>query len=214
MVRPLVLGAFLRLENGDLTWVQFGYERVFKVCFKCGCVGHTLLYCPYSFEMALILERTQEGQQFPHSPFWKQNHRPHFTTDIRAYNNTNLNYPSRLEILWFELEIGAIETINSMGVRSVFFLRKDLFTSSSEVEGPFDPDVMEAAESDHAPTEPFTPAPTPPNAGGETPNPGDYDLQARKREECHFGLDEAFELELNTLGLTCLIDRPLRVRKH
>lgn len=101
-----------------------------------------------------------------------------------------------------------------MGVRSVFFLRKDHFTSSSEDEGPFDLDVMKAAESDHTPTEPFTPAPTPPSAGGDTPNPGDYDLQARTREECHFGLDEAFELELNTLGLTCLIDRPLCVRKH
>lgn len=32
--KPLMPGAFLRLENGNPIWVQFGYERLFKVCFN------------------------------------------------------------------------------------------------------------------------------------------------------------------------------------
>lgn len=114
--------AYLRLESDALTWVQFNYERVFKVCYKCECIGHVQPHCLYSFDHvgAIILERLQEGQQFPHSSFWMQDDTPIFTPDLRAFTNTNLNCITHIEILWSKLQIRAIETVNTMGLRTVF----------------------------------------------------------------------------------------------
>lgn len=69
--RPLIPSAHLRLENGDPTWVQFGYERLFKVCFNCGCVGHLNQHCPYSFSQTehIIRNRIHEASFPPHGFF-------------------------------------------------------------------------------------------------------------------------------------------------
>jgi hypothetical protein len=48
---PLIPSVFLRLQNGEVTWINFGYECIFKLCFKCGCIGHLEHCCPYSYEM-------------------------------------------------------------------------------------------------------------------------------------------------------------------
>lgn len=38
--QPLMMGFYLRLDNGVSVWIQFRYERIFCICRKCGCVGH------------------------------------------------------------------------------------------------------------------------------------------------------------------------------
>lgn len=124
ILRPLISGA-LRLENGDPVWLHFSYERIFKACFKCGCVGHMPNHCHYStaYTSTMIRERIQEAQQFPHSAFCQR--------ALKAIKNSNLNRTSRLEILWSELETGAIETENALGIRTVFFMRQHNFSSSA-----------------------------------------------------------------------------------
>lgn len=37
---PLMAGFVLRLDNGDRIWIQCRYERVHKICTKCGLIGH------------------------------------------------------------------------------------------------------------------------------------------------------------------------------
>lgn len=36
------MGFILRLDDGRSVWIQCRYERVFHICFKCGCIGHGL----------------------------------------------------------------------------------------------------------------------------------------------------------------------------
>lgn len=225
ILRPLIPGAFLRLENGDPIWVHFSYERVFKACFKCGCVGHMPNHCHYSTAYASIMihERIQEVQQFPHNAFWVQDDWSLYQRALKAIKNSNLNRTSRLETLWSELEMGAIETENALGIRTVFFMRHHNF-SEEEEDGPSDPsEDMDEVISDHN-TEPVHSG-SPPHSPPASPHgsvaasvDGDAKnlehLEALTREERHFGLDATFEQELNSLGLTCLIDHPLPLRKR
>ncbi len=44
---PLVAGFLLRLENRDRIWIQCRYECVYKVCTKCGLIGHNRPQCKY-----------------------------------------------------------------------------------------------------------------------------------------------------------------------
>lgn len=44
---PLVAGQYLRLPEGQnrSIWVEFSYERVFKLCHICGRIGHKKQSC-------------------------------------------------------------------------------------------------------------------------------------------------------------------------
>lgn len=173
-------------------------------------------------------KRIQEAKQFPHSTFWVQKDRLIYQRALKAIKNTNLNRTSRIEILWSELETGAIETENIFGLRTIFFLRTALISSSEDEGEPSDPlddldDMAEinseaAANSDEASTEPL-PTNSPPHSP-QTPATGPtvasaneavqtHNLEAITREEHHFRLDADFEQELNDLGLTCLLDHPI-----
>ena len=39
----VISGFMLRLDDGTRTWIQCRYERVHKLCTKCGLIGHTIL---------------------------------------------------------------------------------------------------------------------------------------------------------------------------
>ena len=42
----VISGFMLRLDDGTRTWIQCRYERVHKLCTKCGLIGHTILVHP------------------------------------------------------------------------------------------------------------------------------------------------------------------------
>ena len=57
---PIVSGFMLRLDDGTETWVQCRYERVHKLCTKCGLIRHTRSQCSESIdevERMLIRQR-------------------------------------------------------------------------------------------------------------------------------------------------------------
>lgn len=124
---------------------------------------------------------------------------------------------------------------NILGVRTIFFLQTAIFSSSEEDDPsePEDMDDMDEVNSAHEPTAPLptdspqhstlTPTNDPTAASYDVAlhNPDTvsaakalHNLENPTHAERHFGLDAAFEEELNNLGLTCLIDRPVRVRQR
>lgn len=38
--KPFLMGFYIQLANGRIIWIQLRYERVFRICRKCGCIGH------------------------------------------------------------------------------------------------------------------------------------------------------------------------------
>ncbi|KAK9271202.1 hypothetical protein L1049_026792 [Liquidambar formosana] len=47
---PLVAGIYLNLDDNSAVWIQFKYERAFKICIYCGRVGHSSNHCGLSDE--------------------------------------------------------------------------------------------------------------------------------------------------------------------
>ncbi|KAH7850883.1 hypothetical protein Vadar_004155 [Vaccinium darrowii] len=132
--KPLIPGAFLGFEDGDLVWIQFGYERVFKMCFNCGRVGHMMYRWSLSVPQAgiIIRERIHEVHQIPNVAFWIAEVRPLYTRAIKAYTNSNLNRTTNSEILWSQAEQRhVIEMVNGFGARTIFFVRNNLSSSSN-----------------------------------------------------------------------------------
>ncbi|XWS61231.1 hypothetical protein CRYUN_Cryun07bG0108100 [Craigia yunnanensis] len=44
---PLIAGCMLRMDDRVMHWVDFHYERVYKVCRRCGIIGHSSPYYPH-----------------------------------------------------------------------------------------------------------------------------------------------------------------------
>ena len=44
---PLIAGGLLLQDDGVMIWIEFRYERVYKICRRCGTIGHTLTHCPH-----------------------------------------------------------------------------------------------------------------------------------------------------------------------
>lgn len=106
ITQPLIPGVYLRMEQGDLAWIQFSYERVYKFCYKCGCIGHQEHRCLFSFEQAtdMIHSRIHEARPDPDSNFWVTPQLDLYSKAIKAYTNSNRNRTTRIEILWTEDE--------------------------------------------------------------------------------------------------------------
>ena len=44
--QPLFAGCMIRKDDRVLSWIEFRYEKVFKICRKCSIVGHTTPHYP------------------------------------------------------------------------------------------------------------------------------------------------------------------------
>ena len=59
---PVFFGFMLLLDDGIRTWIQCRYERVHKLCTRCGLIGHTRGQCNESLvevERLLIKQRNR-----------------------------------------------------------------------------------------------------------------------------------------------------------
>ena len=64
---PLVASFMLRLDDGNRVWIQCRYERIHKVCTKCGLLGHTRPQCTYlmtNIEQLLHSQRQRIQDEF------------------------------------------------------------------------------------------------------------------------------------------------------
>ncbi|KAF7835722.1 Zinc knuckle CX2CX4HX4C [Senna tora] len=46
--KPFLMGFYVLLDNGRVIWIQCQYERVFRICKQCGCIGHIVRDCKRS----------------------------------------------------------------------------------------------------------------------------------------------------------------------
>lgn len=52
---PMIAGFMLRLNDGARVWLQCRYERVHKLCTRCGLIGHTRGQCTYSMDEVEVI---------------------------------------------------------------------------------------------------------------------------------------------------------------
>ena len=93
---PVVSGFMLRLDDGTQTWIQCCYERVHKLCTKCGLIGHTSSQCNESFDVErMLIRQRQRIQRLYQVPFAYDPLEPHFHSKLRAYFNKRRNWTNR-----------------------------------------------------------------------------------------------------------------------
>ncbi|KAH7850683.1 hypothetical protein Vadar_001504 [Vaccinium darrowii] len=214
--QPLIPGVFLRLEQGGLAWIQFGYERVFKLCYKCGCIGHQEYRCPSSFEQARanIRHRIHVARPAPNNDFWLSEGISLYVRGIKAYSNSNLNRTSRITILCSEdaQEDDIFEIVNSVGSRLTFFVLHAEFDAFDDdpTEPSNDDDDDHSHASDHIVTEPLNQVLGEDDAVdsgvglSKAIQEGQslWNAETNRSGLSRLGLDESFERALNALGLT------------
>uniref|UniRef100_A0A2N9FWA6 CCHC-type domain-containing protein n=1 Tax=Fagus sylvatica TaxID=28930 RepID=A0A2N9FWA6_FAGSY len=86
---PLIAGFMLRMDNGDRVWIQCRYERIHKVCTKCGLIGHTRTQCTYimaDIEHLLHRQRQRIQREFQ-VQYGFDPLEPHFVNELRAFYN-------------------------------------------------------------------------------------------------------------------------------
>ncbi|KAI8526788.1 hypothetical protein RHMOL_Rhmol12G0023700 [Rhododendron molle] len=101
---PLILGAFIELLEGDFHWIPFRYERLFRICYKCGRIGHSNNACNTSLVETLesLHQRYNESPFSSSFPLILENNKPMFSPSLRALRNTDCNRTSRIWVLYEE----------------------------------------------------------------------------------------------------------------
>ena len=84
---PITYGFVLHLDDGSRTWIQCHYERVHKLCTRCGLIGHTRRQCNESMdevERCLIYQR-QHLQRIFHVQYVFDSMELHFHNELRTF---------------------------------------------------------------------------------------------------------------------------------
>ena len=94
---PVVSGFMLRLDDGTQTWVQCRYERVHKLCTKCGLTGHTRIQCSESMDEVerMLIRQRQRIQKLYQVPSSFDSLEPQFHNELRAYFNKRRHWTTR-----------------------------------------------------------------------------------------------------------------------
>ena len=90
---PLVVGFILKCDDGQYMWIECRYECIFKICKKCGLIGHSRNQCHMDIANVEDLLRDQAFRTRSHYPieFALDITKVLFTDDIGAFRH----HPSR-----------------------------------------------------------------------------------------------------------------------
>lgn len=110
LTKPLIPGCFVPVPGGQLVWVYFCYEGIYKFCKKCGLVGHYTCNCDYSAYHAfrLINDRMEgfesAGLSVIHGPM----ETPLYSNMIEGLSDRyrNRNVRVNLLLLGLDAELG------------------------------------------------------------------------------------------------------------
>lgn len=85
---PVLAGFMLRLEEGSNFWIQCRYERIHKLCNRCGLIGHTRRQCTqYMDDIERRLHRQRMRIQEIHQVQFRFDVlNPLFSNELRAFH--------------------------------------------------------------------------------------------------------------------------------
>ena len=94
----VIAGFMLKLDDGARTWIQCRYERVHKLCTRCGLIGHTRDQFTHNMEkVELMLFRQRQRIQELHQVQYRFNAlQPQFTNELRAYHNRRRRWTTQV----------------------------------------------------------------------------------------------------------------------
>lgn len=94
---PVVSGFMLKMDNGSKTWIQCRYERVHKLCNRCGMIGHTQGQCTLSMDdiEMMIFRQSYRIQNLHQVRYGFDALEPLFNNDLRAFYNRRRRWNSR-----------------------------------------------------------------------------------------------------------------------
>lgn len=85
---PVIAGFMLRIDEGSSLWIQCRYERVHKLCTRCGLIGHTHKQCTHSMDdVERMLYRQRVSIQDLHQVQYRFDAlQPQFINELRAFH--------------------------------------------------------------------------------------------------------------------------------
>lgn len=95
---PVTAGFMLKLDDGSRVWIRCNYERVHKLCTKCGLIGHSrgqCTHCMEDIEIMLIRQRLRI-QDLHQVQFRFDALQPQFSNDLRAYHNRRRRWTTQI----------------------------------------------------------------------------------------------------------------------
>ncbi|KAK2977946.1 hypothetical protein RJ640_014226 [Escallonia rubra] len=126
--RPVVAGTYVALLGTRRPeWIPFSYEKIFRVCFRCGIIGHSNYMCNKSVEEAGygVDQGFAQSALAPHLELLQQDHRALFDDHLLAWPNTNFNRTSHVQL---------VEVEGQADLRFVYHDRKHSMDSESSLE--------------------------------------------------------------------------------
>lgn len=85
---PVIASFMLRVDEGLSIWIQCRYERVHKLCTRCGPIGHTCRQCTHNMnDIERMLYRQRLKLQDLHQVQYRFDAlQPQFTNELRAFH--------------------------------------------------------------------------------------------------------------------------------
>ena len=95
---PVFSGFMLRLDDGSRVWIQCRYERIHKLCNRCGLIGHTRGQCTCSMDdIEIMLYRQRLRTQELHQVQYKFDAlQPQFSNYLRASHNRRRRWTTQV----------------------------------------------------------------------------------------------------------------------
>ena len=95
---PVIASFMLRLDDGSRVWIRCRYERVHKLCTKCGLIGHSRSQCTHcmdDIEVMLFRQRLRI-QDLHQVQFRFDALQPQLSNDLRAFHNRRRRWTTQI----------------------------------------------------------------------------------------------------------------------
>ena len=96
---PVISGFMLRLDDGSRVWIQCRYERIHKLCTRCGLIGHTRGQCTHCMDdiIELMLYRQRLRIQDLHQVQFRFDAlQPQFSNYLRASHDCRRRWTTQV----------------------------------------------------------------------------------------------------------------------
>ena len=101
LIAPLIAGCMLHQDDSVMTWIEFRYEKVHKICRRCGIIGHTTPHCPQlnpEIERMIEFQMENINKRFAFDTGYDfQN--VLFTNNIRAFHHKSTRRTTGIETI-------------------------------------------------------------------------------------------------------------------